>query len=503
MNPLRPISLTLAALGGQGGGVVTDWLTRVARSEGFLVQATSVPGVAQRTGATIYYLEFFPESALSPDGRRPILALMPAPGDCDIVVASELIEAGRMLLRGLVTSQRTMVITSTHRSYTIGEKSALGDGRANGTRILAAVQDKARRCVAFDMAEVAERHGAVISAVLLGAIAGGSGLPFKVDAYRNAIRGSGIQVEPNLAAFDAGAALAATIPEATGVQRSAASAGAAGWTDLPALPAALLKRVTDEIPAGARAVVQHGVARLVDYQDQRHARDYLDALKDFARFDAERTSPKLTESVARGLALWMSVEDTIRVAELKTRADRRGRILAQARAKPGELVRVSEFVKPRVEEICGTLPAKFGRILMATPWARSLIERGTAGRQICTSTVSGFLMLRAVAALKRWRRGTLRHQDEAARIQSWIAQLWGLAAVDYELAVEFANCQGLVRGYGETFERGIRNFERLAVIAQRLKGRVGAAAELARLRGLAAADESGAQLAAALNAQAA
>ena len=70
MTPARPISLSLAALGGQGGGVVSNWLTDVARREGYLVQATSVPGVAQRTGATIYYFEFYPESALPPDGRR-------------------------------------------------------------------------------------------------------------------------------------------------------------------------------------------------------------------------------------------------------------------------------------------------------------------------------------------------------------------------------------------------------------------------------------------------
>ena len=54
----RPITLTIAALGGQGGGVVADWLVAVAKAEKYLVQATSVPGVAQRTGATIYYEEY-------------------------------------------------------------------------------------------------------------------------------------------------------------------------------------------------------------------------------------------------------------------------------------------------------------------------------------------------------------------------------------------------------------------------------------------------------------
>src|SRR5580693_10164780 len=82
----RPITLTIAALGGQGGGVVTDWLVITARRAGYFVQATSVPGVAQRTGATIYYLEFFPRKSLLADAREPVMALMPVAGDVDCVV---------------------------------------------------------------------------------------------------------------------------------------------------------------------------------------------------------------------------------------------------------------------------------------------------------------------------------------------------------------------------------------------------------------------------------
>jgi indolepyruvate ferredoxin oxidoreductase beta subunit len=139
--------LTIAALGGQGGGVVTDWLVITARRAGYFVQATSVPGVAQRTGATIYYLEFFPRSD-APDGREPIMALMPNPGDVDIVVASEWMEAGRAINRGLVTQDRTTLIASTHRDYTIGEKIALGDGRASSRELfeIAAAASSSRRC---------------------------------------------------------------------------------------------------------------------------------------------------------------------------------------------------------------------------------------------------------------------------------------------------------------------------------------------------------------------
>src|SRR5215470_6629117 len=141
----RPIKLTIAALGGQGGGVLADWLVEIAEAEGYIAQSTSVPGVAQRTGATIYYLEFFPRSAAELAGREPVLALMPVPGDVDCVLASELAEAARAIQRGLVTPDRTTLIASTHRSYAISEKSAMGDGAADTAGLLQLVRSQAKR----------------------------------------------------------------------------------------------------------------------------------------------------------------------------------------------------------------------------------------------------------------------------------------------------------------------------------------------------------------------
>ncbi len=121
------IKLAVLAVGGQGGGVITDWIVHLAERNGWYAQSTSVPGVAQRTGATIYYVEMVPER-----GDTPVLSLMPAPGDVDIVLAAELMEAGRAIQRGFVTPDRTTLVTSTHRVYAMTEKIALGDARHRG-----------------------------------------------------------------------------------------------------------------------------------------------------------------------------------------------------------------------------------------------------------------------------------------------------------------------------------------------------------------------------------
>ena len=127
--PSRPITLLIAALGGEGGGVLTHWIVSAASSLGFPVQSTSIPGVAQRTGATTYYIEILPVPWAELDGRQPVLALTPGVGDVDIVLASELLEAARAIANGFVTADRTMVIASSHRHYAIAEKMAMGDGR--------------------------------------------------------------------------------------------------------------------------------------------------------------------------------------------------------------------------------------------------------------------------------------------------------------------------------------------------------------------------------------
>ena len=130
----RPITIAILAMGGEGGGVLAEWIVDLAEHGGYIAQMTSVPGVAQRTGATNYYVELFPKSATTSNTGPPVLGLTPVAGDVDIVIASELMEAGRAVQRGLVTPDRTTFIVSTNRVYAMTEKIALADGRVDSAR---------------------------------------------------------------------------------------------------------------------------------------------------------------------------------------------------------------------------------------------------------------------------------------------------------------------------------------------------------------------------------
>ncbi len=495
----RAIKIAIMAMGGEGGGVLADWMVDMAEDAGYFAQTTSVPGVAQRTGATIYYLEMFAPVAASAPGAAPVLGMMPTPGELDIVLASELMEAGRAVQRGLVTTDKTLLIASTHRVYSMTEKTAMGDGRVDAPRLIEAGRAAAQRFVHADFARLAEQNGSVISAALFGALAGSGKLPFARSQFEAAIRRGGVGIDTSLAAFDAGFKVASNPPAPA--PAAASQAGATGVMPGPRLQEQAT-RVARDFPAAVQPTLVAGIMRMADYQDAQYATEYLDRLAPICSLDRRygANSYHLLEETARYLALWMSYEDTIRVADLKTRRSRFARVTQEIGAGAAQVVQINEFMHPRVEEIADTLPAPMGRWLLATGWARALVQRfAHKGRVIQTTSLRGYLLLYCVAALKGMRRKSLRFSAENAKIGEWLAHIQSQAGTDYALAVEVAESQRLVKGYGDTHIRGTRNFDTLMASLPRLRHGIDGAGQLRRLREAALADDSGKQLAAMLN----
>jgi indolepyruvate ferredoxin oxidoreductase beta subunit len=260
---------------------------------------------------------------------------------------------------------------------------------------------------------------------------------------------------------------------------------------------ALVERVHKDFPASAHHFLLEGVRRLIDYQDPAYASLYLDRIDRVAALPVDDDGRLLRET-ARHLALWMSYEDTARVAALKTRASRFERVRGEVRVQEGQVLAINEYMHPRLQEICETLPAGIGRWLMGSTLPRRLVDRLTQrGRIIQTSSLRGYLLLSGVAAMKRWRRSTLRYAEETRRIEDWLRRIVETAARNPELAVEVAQCQRLVKGYSDTHERGLRNYDTVMAALQRM-GTTLAPATLRELRDAALADEHGTKLRAAL-----
>ena len=263
----RPLSVAILALGGEGGGVLADWIVATAEGAGFHAQTTSVAGVAQRTGATVYYLEMLPPGHdVDGDDARPrvrdtpVMSIFPTPGEVDVVIASELMESGRAVQRGFSTADRTTLITSTSRVYSIDEKTALSDGRVNDTALIEGARAASKRLVADDFMSLAEDAGSVISSSLLGALAGSEALPFTREDYEGAVKASGRGVEASLAAFASGYEAARRQGEDEANEAARAEAAAAGPVDPFATDATSDAIELSVIPGGTAATLDSNTA---------------------------------------------------------------------------------------------------------------------------------------------------------------------------------------------------------------------------------------------------
>lgn len=437
MNNTSTHRVLIAALGGEGGGVLADWLVSCARAAGLAVQATSVPGVAQRTGATSYYVEWSAQP-VAQGQKAPVFALAPMPGRVDVVIASEALEGARMLERGFVTPDRTCLITSTSRAYTTVEKMHMEDGRFDSERIHQLARSLARQAILMDMEALTQQHQTVVSAVMFGALSGAGTLPWPVETCEAVIQASGKGVQASLAGFHAA--------------RQAAQAGPASHA---------LQAASTPLPASLQTVVELGAERCRDYQDARYEalfRRHIEQIPPSSLHNAPAIEA-WTEA-ARHLALWMCYEDVIRVADLKTRPERFTRVRQEAMAGDHELVYVTEHFKPGVDEVASILPPYLGQRLLK--WAaRTGKTHFHVGLHLRSTSLWGYLMLRSLARLRSLRRRSMRYAQEHAALTSWWGAMQELTPRSAAFGTALAGLPHILKGYGDTQRRGRESYERI------------------------------------------
>ena len=465
----RPITILVCALGGEGGGVLAEWLYGTAVRAGHPAQSTSIPGVAQRTGATTYYVEVHPQPQAALGPRRPVFSLNPVPGEIDLLLSSELLETARHVGNGMASRERTRIISSTARALTVAEKMNQGDGRVDTAALVAALQRHAHAVELLDFNALARQAGTVISAVLLGAVAASGALPFARALYEETIRTSGKGVDASLRGF----ALAFDAVSARRAQQALVDQA------LAAAPAPDLRTLARQ--------------RLADYQDEAYARLYDERLARIEAAEGGHAGP-VTQELVRWLALWMAFDDIVRVAGAKLAASRMDRVRREVGLKDGELLAVYDHFKPGVPEFAALLPQGLADRL--TAWDR---RRVAAGREpwalplkVGTHTLTGTLALRLVAALKGQRRRGSRFALEQRLIEQWLAAVERGTREDAALGLELARCGRLIKGYGSTNERGKHNL--LHIVEHLANGERPAlqrAQAVAAAREAALADEAG------------
>lgn len=495
MNRTQPITLLICALGGEGGGVLTEWLVDTARHAGYAAQSTSIPGVAQRTGATTYYVEVFPVPLAELGGRRPVFSLSPVPGALDAIVSSELLETTRQIGNGMSAPERTVVISSSARTLTTAERMQPGDGRADAGRLLEVVKAFSREHHVFDMGAAAREAGTVVSAVMLGAIAGSALFPFPREAYERVVRGGDSRAPEKLGKMAAASLRGfAAAFDAVNTPREQA-AMVSRLLDTPrgegALAQTLPSAVAARFPTPVHDLLALGHARVLDYQDAGYATLYVERL---ARvLAAERAADPAaahgfatTREMARWLALWMAFDDIVRVAELKSRASRAQRVRSEVKAGEDDILKVYDHFKPGAPEFAALLPAALAHRVTAwdrrraTPWAMPL--------KIGSHSVAGMAALRLLASLRWLRKRGSRFAEEQVLIDRWLDTVVAGTRSDWRLGHEIALCGRLIKGYGSTNERGKNNL--LHVIGHLATAPLADGSPSARATAIAAAREA-------------
>ena len=471
MSALRgartPLRILICALGGEGGGVLMNWVVAAARASGWRVQATSVPGVAQRTGSTSYYIEIWDGGEIRDGGKvrdgarreretraggtAPALSLVPMPGRVDVVVASELVEAARAMEGGFVSPRSTTLIASTSRVYSTAEKIAMGDGRFDADAVRTAARTLAKTAHLLDLQGLAAQHETFISATLFGALAGSGALPWPVEVSRSVL-GTGDAAAASLRGMEAAvAAVRAGRDDGGEVETPSADTLPPAFSGVLAFPGA------EALPASLRDVIAHGHARVLDFQDERYAALYDErvvALLAVADLSDPPALHAVTEA-SRRLALWMAYEDVARVADLKTRRERFRRIRSESRMQPGQILRVTDYLKPRAEELADVMPVGIGG------WVRARAEAGKRfpllgrGIRIRSNGVAGYWMLRCVASLKHVRRRSLRYHHEQQAIEEWLSALAVALPASAAFAGALAELPRVRKGYSDTMQRGL------------------------------------------------
>lgn len=494
----QPISILLCALGGEGGGVLADWLVDLARHAGHPAQATSIPGVAQRTGATTYYLEVYPLPHSQLQGRLPVLGLNPLPGRLDALVSSELLETARQIGNGLASSDRTLVISASSRALTTAEKMTMGDGRRAEGPLLDVVAAHSQRHHVMDMASICQQSGTMVSAVMLGAIAGSGLLPFTRAHYEAVLAGPSSSAKASLRGFALAFDLVARQREQAQYVEQVMKPATSDLSPAPSGSAALPSDVASKFPAALHPMMALAHQRLVEYQGPAYARLFVQRLERL--LSAETASPDtarpVTLETTRWLALWMAFDDIVRVADLKSRASRWTRVTQEVKAKEGDVLKVYDHFKPGVPELAALLPQGLANRLLR--WDRARVANGKAPwsmpLKVARHALWGMASLRLLASLRVLRPLGSRYATEQALIEEWLGGIEAATRLSPALGLELARCGQLIKGYGSTNERGKDNLLHILrhVFGPTSKVPVAEQAEaVARTRQAALQDEAG------------
>src|SRR5262245_6579072 len=206
---------------------------------------------------------------------------------------------------------------------------------------------------------------------------------------------------------------------------------------MPHLPAGL--------PEAAVPVTSNAIHLLIEYQGTRYARLYVERI---TRFVGRRgVDEAMLLEIARLMAMRMSYEDAIRIAQLK---------LLELEACP-DTPRADDVRKLRLDEMVEALPT-----VVAEPVLDVLNWLGWAHKRVSIhfSTASRFSIrrLKIEASLRRWRRYSIRYSKERNWVERWLHMVDRALTRQPAAALAIVDTASMVQGYGDAYRHGLADW---------------------------------------------
>lgn len=456
MKRKKSLRVLIGTVGGQGGGVLSDWLIHGLLNANWNAVSIGLLGLSQRAGTVTYYCE-----ASSDKEVKVVNSMFAVPGDVNLFIGQELLELGRLLSSGYA-SEDCVIVGSLGRTYTTLEKMPAEAGVYDSSIIAAAANNLSPNnnylidAPAFVTAN--NLQNLTGNAFLLGVVVASEVINLPPEPFIKAIEDSEVNVKGNIQAFQLGyrmfkeGKIHPGLNQLVDEKKLRASSNGKPPSSTYYLAESILGNCSEE----TIQLIKFSCDRLESYQDKRYVQSYLKMIEDIQGQGQVRE--KTINAFVKNAALWLCYEDIPRVGQLKTDPDRYLKIFKEHGIDSNHIVKITDFFVPDVEQLVGMLPKPLASLVKKVGLLFSKdFESKSFPLRIQSTSIFGYWALRFLALGRYWRRQSLRHQVEMQHFNYWFNNLRRIQDQSPAVAQIVAELGRVVKGYGHVRVKAIND----------------------------------------------
>jgi indolepyruvate ferredoxin oxidoreductase beta subunit len=456
MKRKQSLRVLIGTVGGQGGGVLSDWLIHGLLNANWNAVSIGLLGLSQRAGTVTYYCE-----ASSDKEEKIVNSMFAMPGDVNLFIGQELLELGRLLSAGYASND-CVIVGNLGRTYTTLEKMPAENGVYDSSIITNAAEKLSpQNNYLIDAPAYVTAHHLqhlTSNAFLLGIVVASPVIDLPTEPFVKAIRDSEVNVKGNIQAFELGYQMFKDGKIHTGINQYQKEDQLLPNTTFASTSEAddLFEKIKSNCSKEITGSIEFACQRLEDYQDKAYVESYLEMIDNLRSKSSVRA--ETVGAFSKNAALWLSYEDIPRVGQLKTRPDRFAKVFKEHGIQSQHSVKITDYFVPDIEQLVGMLPRPLARLVKKIGLIFSDdFDNKSFPLRIQSTSVFGYWSLRLLSMGRYWRRSSLRHQYEMSKFNFWFDSLRKIQDESPAVAQIVAELGRVVKGYGHVRVKAIND----------------------------------------------